>query len=80
VDLFTEEKLSEVDLFNAEAVNLATRDPWPEDDAVMAKIIRKLKGEIEIGDLIDKSGLGGFGFDAVVRAIDARAAPGRISS
>ena len=72
VDLFTEEKLSEVDLFNAETVNLATRDPWPEDDAVLAKTLPKLKGEITIGDLVDKSGLGGFGYDAVVRAVDAR--------
>jgi hypothetical protein len=73
VDLFTEEKLSEVDLFNAETVNMATRDPWPEDDAVLAEILRKLKGEIEIGDLVEKSGLGGFGYDAVVRAVDAGA-------
>jgi hypothetical protein len=73
VDLFTEEKLSEVDLFNAEAVNMATRDPWPEDDAVLAKILRRLRGEIEIGGLVEKSGLGGFGYDAVVRAIDAGA-------
>jgi hypothetical protein len=70
--LFTEENLSDVDLFNAEMVNLATRDPCPEDDAALAKCIRKLKGEITIEDLVDKSGLGGCGYDAVVRAVDAQ--------
>lgn len=72
VGLFTENELAAVDLFNAEAVNLATRDPWPEDDAILDKIVRKLKGETTIGELVKKSKLGGWGFDAVVRAIDAR--------
>lgn len=72
VGLFTEKKLGAVDLFNAEVVNLATRDPWPEDDAVLDKILRKLKGETTIGDLAAASKLGGYGFDAVVRAIDAQ--------
>jgi len=72
VGLFTEELLSVVDLFNAEAVDLATRDSWPDDDASLEKILRKLKGEITIGELAEKSKLGGYGFDAVVRAIDAR--------
>jgi hypothetical protein len=71
--LFTEKDLSEVDLFNAEMVNLATRDPCPDDDAVLAKCIRKLKGEITIENLVDQSGLGGCGYDAVVRAVDAQA-------
>jgi hypothetical protein len=69
--LFTEEKLSQVDLFNAEVVHMATRDVWPEDDASLAKVIRKLKGEATIGDLVERSDLGGYGYDAVIRAIDA---------
>ena len=72
VSLFTEQMLTETDLFNAEVVNLATRDEWPEDDAAVAKVIAKLKKETTIGDLVDRSRLGGYGFDAVVRAIDAR--------
>jgi hypothetical protein len=72
VGLFTEKKLSTVDLFNADAINLAGRDPWPEDDAGLDKIVRKLTGKITIGELVEKSKLGGCGFDAVVRAIDAR--------
>jgi hypothetical protein len=71
VVLFTEKELSEVDLFNAEAVNMATRDAWPEDDAKLTSIIRKLKADITIDDLAEKSGLGGYGYDAVVRAVDA---------
>ena len=72
VTLFTEKMLSEVDLFNAQAVNLATRDPWPEeDDALLAKVVAKLKGEVAIGDLVEKSGLGGYGYDAVLRAVAA---------
>jgi hypothetical protein len=69
--LFTEEKLSQVDLFNAEVVHMATRDVWPEDDASLAKVIRKLRGEATIGDLVERSDLGGYGYDAVIRAIDA---------
>lgn len=72
VSLFTEQMLTETDLLNAETVNLATRDEWPDDDAAIAKVVAKLKGETTIGDLVDRSRLGGYGFDAVVRAIDAR--------
>lgn len=72
VSLFTEQMLTETDLFNAEVVNLATRDEWPEDDAALAKVVAKLKGETTIGELAEHSRLGGYGFDAVVRAIDAR--------
>lgn len=72
VGLFTEEKLAAVDLFNADAVNMATRDPCPEDDAVLDKVLRKLKGETTIGDLAAASKLGGSSYDAIVRAIDAR--------
>lgn len=72
VSLFTEKLLTETDLFNAEVVNLATRDEWPADDAAVAKVVAKLKKETTIGDLVDRSRLGSYGFDAVVRAIDAR--------
>ncbi|MFC7699501.1 hypothetical protein ACFQX9_22730 [Bradyrhizobium sp. GCM10028915] len=72
VSLFTEKLLTETDLFNAEVVNLATRDEWPDDDAAVAKVVAKLNKETTIGDLVDRSRLGGYGFDAVVRAVDAR--------
>ncbi len=67
--LFTDLDLSPIDLFNAQVIHHARRDPWPEDDAALAKLLRGLRGEITIGDLASKSGLAGYGFDAVVRAI-----------
>jgi hypothetical protein len=50
---------------------MATRGAWPEDDAQLAKVIRKLKCETTIGELVQTSGLGGYGYDAVIRAVDA---------
>ncbi|MET4370798.1 hypothetical protein ABIA99_003492 [Bradyrhizobium sp. LB12.1] len=73
VVLFTDKELSDVDVRNAELLHGASRDPWPEDDAVVAKIVRKLKGEITVGELILASKLGGYAFDAVMRAISAGA-------
>lgn len=67
--LFTDRDLSSIDLFNAQVIHHARRDPWPEDDAAIARLLRRLKGEITIGELTAKVGLGGYGFDAVVRAI-----------
>jgi hypothetical protein len=67
--LFTEKDLSPTDLFNAQQIHHARRDRWPEDDAVMTKVLRHLKGETTIGELAAKSGLNGYAFDAVVRAI-----------
>jgi hypothetical protein len=69
--LITEEKLTQVDLFNVQVVNMATRDPCPENDAVLAKVIRKMNGQASIGELVERSGLDGYGFDAVVRALFA---------
>jgi hypothetical protein len=67
--LFTEKDLSPTDLFNAQIIHHARRDPWPEDDAAMARLLRSIKGETTIGELTAKSGLDGYAFDAVVRAI-----------
>lgn len=67
--LFTDLDLSLTDLFNAKVIHHARRDPWPQDDAVIARLIRSLKGEITIGELTAKSGLDGYAFDAVVRAV-----------
>jgi hypothetical protein len=67
--LFTDLDLSPIDLFNAQTIHHARRDPWPEDDAALAKLLRRLKGETTIGELTARSGLGSYGFDAVVRAL-----------
>jgi hypothetical protein len=69
--LTTEKELSRVDLFNAQVVNMATRDLCPESDAALAKVIRKMNGQASIGELVQRSALGGYGYDAVVRAVFA---------
>lgn len=71
VILMTEGKLSPVDLFNVQVVNMATRDLCPENDAALAKVIRKMNGQVSIGELVERSALGGYGYDAVVRAVFA---------
>jgi hypothetical protein len=68
---FTEKKLSQVDHFNVQVVNMATRDLCPEADAALAKVVRKMNGQASIGELVERSGLGGYGYDAVVRALFA---------
>jgi hypothetical protein len=67
--LFTDLDLSPIDLFNAQTIHHARRDPWPEDDAALARLLRRLKGKTTIGELAARCDLGGYGFDAVVRAI-----------
>lgn len=67
--LFTDQDLSPIDIFNAQVIHHARRDPWPEDEAALAKLLRSLKGEATIGELASQSGLAGYGFDAVVRAV-----------
>ncbi len=69
--LITEEKLSRVGLFNVQVVNMATRDLCPENDAALAKVIRKMNGQASIGELVERSSLGGYGYYAVVRAVFA---------
>jgi hypothetical protein len=72
VVLITEEKLSQVDLFNVQAVNMATRALRPEDDAAIAKVVRGMNGQASIGELVERSTLGGYGYDAVVRSVFGR--------
>ncbi|WP_050631750.1 hypothetical protein [Bradyrhizobium viridifuturi] len=67
--LFTDMDLSLTDLLNAKVIHHARRDPWPQDDAVITRLIRNLKREITIGELAGRSGLGGYAFEAIVRAI-----------
>jgi hypothetical protein len=50
---------------------MATRDLCPESDAALAKVIRKMNGQASIGELVQRSALGGYGYDAVVRAVFA---------
>ena len=67
----TEKKFSRADLYNAELIHSVFRDPFSEDDKVILGLIRKMKGAAPIAELVAKSKLQGYGFNAVVRAIAA---------
>jgi hypothetical protein len=56
--LFTDQDLSPIDLFNAQIIHHVRRDPWPEDDGALAKLLRRLKGQTTIGELAANSGPG----------------------
>lgn len=69
VVLVTEQKLSLIDNHNAELIHLARRGIYPNEDAKVAKIAKRLRGTATIASVVEASGLGGSGFNAVVRAI-----------
>lgn len=69
VVLFTEDKLTAVDLFNADAIHHAQREEFPDDDAVVAKLVKRLRGAVTIASIVERSKLGGYAFNAVVRAV-----------
>lgn len=69
VTVVTEHDLTAIDLYNAEAMHHASRDPAPADDAVIARLSKNLRRPTSIADLVDRAKIGGYGFDAVVRAI-----------
>ena len=69
--LVTERKLSRADLYNAELIQEVRREPDPDDDAVVARLISDMTGPVNISDLIEISGLHGYAFRAIVRAIAA---------
>jgi len=69
VKLVTEKSFTREDRINAALIYAARRRPYPEDDAVLAKLIHKMRGEARVGDLVEATKLDGFGFRAAVRAI-----------
>jgi hypothetical protein len=69
--IVTEKKLRRADLYNAELIQEVRRDPDPDDDKKIARIIGAMTGPVKIDDLVKASGLDGYGFRAVVRAIAA---------
>ena len=69
--IVTEKKLSRADRYNYELYYAVHREQWPEDDAVVAALIKKLKGPTPIEKIVEKSKLDGYGFNAVVRAVAA---------
>jgi hypothetical protein len=69
--IVTDKRLSPADRYNYELYYAVHREKWPEDDAVVASLIRKLKGPTEIARIVKASKLDGYGFNALVRAIAA---------
>jgi hypothetical protein len=69
INLVTEQNLGRDDCFNGELIFSLLRDPHPDDDAVVERLVKGLIGTITIGELADASGLKGYGFRAAVRLI-----------
>jgi hypothetical protein len=67
--LFSEKNMSRADRFNGEWIQAACSCPNPNDDAIIAGLLKRMNGETIIEDLVQQSGLQGFGFRAVTRAI-----------
>lgn len=71
VTLVTDKSLTIDDRINAQLIHAVSDDNEPEDDAVVARLVKKLRGETTVGKLVAASGLDGYGFRAVVRSIGA---------
>jgi TnsA endonuclease N terminal len=69
--LLTDKSFTMEDRINAQLIHAVKDDNEPEDDAVVAKLVKKLRGETTIAKLVEASGIQGYGFRAVVRAIGA---------
>ena len=67
--LFTEKQMTRADRFNGEWMLAACNHSDPDDDAIVANLIERMDGETCIEDLVRRSGLHGFGFRALTRAI-----------
>ena len=69
IKLVTEKDLTADDRFNAEVIDAAMCKPDPKIDAIVAKLVGKLRGTISVGQLVAKTGHYGAGYRAIVRAI-----------
>lgn len=67
--VFTERMYTRADFYNSELMLGVGRQHCPEDDEAILKLVARMKGPMKIGDLVAKSRLNGYGFNAVVRAI-----------
>ncbi len=69
--LFTEEKMTAVDLANAGLMHHVLKEAgkFPKDDAVITKLAKHLRRPETIASMVERSKLGGWGFKAIVRAI-----------
>ena len=69
--LLTERELTPTLVANATLILAVRRDPRPDHDAIVRAIVRRALGQMRIADIVAASGLGGDGFRAVARLIDA---------
>jgi hypothetical protein len=69
--VMTPDMYTRSDVYNAELQHTMARQACPEDDETVLKLIRRMKGQVPIADLVVRSKLAGYGFNAVVRAITA---------
>lgn len=67
--VMTEKKFKRADLYNAELIHAAFRQNYPKDDEAVLRLIGRMKGPASIADLVARSKLHGYGFNAIVRAI-----------
>jgi hypothetical protein len=68
VCLITERDLDPIEVFNAELIH-SVRQPDPEPDAAVRRIVASLTGAAKIADIAAASGCSGNGFRAVVRML-----------
>jgi len=68
--LFTEKDVCPVELFNARLFH-SVRRPDQFGDPVAQDVVQSMSGVDRLGDLVDKTRLGGMGFRALVRLIRA---------
>jgi hypothetical protein len=69
--VLTDRMFTAADFYNAELMNMAAKQKFPNDDVVILDLVRRMKSAAPIADLVKRSGLYGYGFNAVVRAIAA---------
>ncbi|MCR9151422.1 MAG: hypothetical protein NXH83_14720 [Rhodobacteraceae bacterium] len=81
VSLMTANDLDPVEIYNAGLIH-SVREPDPEPDAAVRRVIAAIAGPVKIADVVDASGWPGRGFRSVVRLVRSRelelADPGRI--
>ncbi|MBR0752911.1 hypothetical protein JQ604_12010 [Bradyrhizobium jicamae] len=71
INLITEEKLTDEDRFNARLIHTVRRKPYPDDDAIIERLISGLHGSTTLGALAKASGRRGYGYRAAARAVAA---------
>ncbi|MBN8978637.1 MAG: TnsA endonuclease N-terminal domain-containing protein [Rhizobiales bacterium] len=69
INIVTDADFSYADRFNATQAFECNRFPIPAHDDIIASITENTIGAVKISDLVEKAGVGGAGYRAVVRCI-----------